>query len=435
MIINSLEKLCDVLEVPQLGAKRIAGFSIDSRTIKEGELFCAIIGERHDGHEHFEEAVKRGASALLVERKVNSSVPVIVVESVEHALKKAASEVYRGSKVKGIAVTGSNGKTTTKEFMAQLLEGAFKTPGNANSQVGLPLALLNGLRGNEPYAILEMGMSKPGEIANLVKVAPPHVAVINTVSYCHAENFPLLKDIAKAKAEIFSHESTIHKLYHRPIEMLLSKELSGAIPFDLNAKELPFTIVCEQGHYYFYEQGQKHDLGSIPFREEHLLHNLLAALAGLSLAGVPIERVLTKISQLKLPEKRFQLVQKQGALYVNDAYNASPESMKAALKSLPKPIGFGKRIGVLGSMKELGKFSENCHREVGKFSLQVLDELICFGKECAPLVDEWKKAGREVYFTEDFDELKSRLSHIVKRDDVVLLKGSNSNQLWKLVEE
>jgi UDP-N-acetylmuramoyl-tripeptide--D-alanyl-D-alanine ligase len=255
------------------------------------------------------------------------------------------------------------------------------------------------------------------------------------VSYCHAENFPLLKDIAKAKAEIFSHESTVHKLYHRPIEMLLSEELSGAIPFDLNAKELPFTIVCEQGCYYFYEQGRKHDLGSIPFREEHLLHNLLAALAGLSLAGVPIEKVLTKISQLKLPEKRFQLVQKQGALYVNDAYNASPESMKAALKSLPKPIGFGKRIGVLGSMKELGKFSENCHREVGKFSLQVLDELICFGKECAPLVDEWKKAGREVYFTEDFNELKSRLSHIVKRDDVVLLKGSNSNQLWKLVEE
>lgn len=435
MIINSLEKLCHVLEVPQLGEKHLSGFSIDSRMVNGGEVFCAIKGEHHDGHDHLLAAVKRGASALMVERPVESSVPVIVVESVEEALQKAATEVYRESKVKGIAVTGSNGKTTTKEFIHQLLEGAFKTPGNANSQLGLPLALLNGLRGDEAFAVLEMGMSKAGEIANLVQIAPPSVALINTVSYCHSQNFTHLKDIAKAKAEIFSHSDTVHKLYHRPIEMLISEELFGAVPFNLNDEKLPFTICVEAGRYFFCEHGRKWPLDHLPFKDEHLLHDLLAALAALTLAAVPFEKVLPKISGLKLPEKRFQLVQKQGALYINDAYNASPESMKAALKALPKPIGFGKRIGVLGSMLELGKFSDACHREVGKFSLPILDELLCYGKECEPLVEEWKKAGRDVYWTEDFNNLKLKLEKAVKRDDVVLLKGSNSKNLWKLVEE
>lgn len=435
MIINSLEKLCHLLGLPRLVEKQIRGFSIDSRTVQEGEVFCAITGARHDGHHHIQEAVERGASAVLVERPVDCKAPVLIVQNVEKALKLTAAYTYRAAKVKGIAVTGSNGKTTTKEFIAQLLEGAFKTPGNANSQLGLPLSLLNGLTGQESYAVLEMGMSKAGEITSLVHIAPPHVALINSVSFCHAENFNGLKEIALAKAEIFSHPATPHKLFHRPVEDLIFECLAGAIPFELNARGLPFTLLLEGSSYYFYHGNRKWRLDDLPFKEEHLLHNLLAALSAICIAGIDLEKVLPKLAYLKIPEKRFQQVQKQGVLYVNDAYNASPESMKAALKALPKPAGVGKRVGVLGSMMELGKFSENCHREIGRFSIPHLDHLICYGEECRPIVEEWKKAGKEVYMADDFRDLQCKLEKLVKRDDVVLLKGSNSKQLWKLVEE
>ncbi|MFV0340796.1 MAG: UDP-N-acetylmuramoyl-tripeptide--D-alanyl-D-alanine ligase [Parachlamydiaceae bacterium] len=412
----------------------LKGFSIDSRTVKEGELFCAISGEKHDGHDHLDEAVRKGAAAVLVERQLHCSIPFVVVNSVQRALQQAAQHAYAQSRVKGIAVTGSNGKTTTKEFIYQLLEGAFKTPGNANSQLGLPLALLNGLKGSESYAVLEMGMSTAGEIAKLVQIAPPQVAVITTVSYCHAENFKGLKEIAAAKAEIFSQSETEHKLYHRPIEKLIPEMVKGAVPFELNNVKMPFTLLSEKDGLYFVDHGKRHLLQDLPFKEEHLLHDLLAALAAVCLAGASMDKTLARVSQLKLPEKRFQPVQKLGALYINDAYNASPESMKAALKALPKPLGRGKRIGVLGSMMELGSFSEECHREVGKFALPILDQLICHGIECKPLVDEWKKAGREAQITNDFEELKVWVEKSVVKDDVVLLKGSNSKQLWKLIE-
>ncbi len=430
MIINSLEKFCRLLNAPWPKELSLKGFSIDSRTVKEGELFCAISGEKHDGHDHLDEAVRRGAAAVLVERPLHCSIPVVVVNSVQRALQQAARHAYAQSKVKGIAVTGSNGKTTTKEFIYQLLEGAFKTPGNANSQLGLPLALLNGLKGSESYAVLEMGMSTAGEIAKLVQIAPPQVAVITTVSYCHAENFKGLKEIAAAKAEIFSQPETLHKLYPRSIE----KMVKGTVPFELYNEKMPFTLLSENDGLYFVNHGKRYLLRDLPFKEEHLLHDLLAALAAVSLAGASMDKTLARVSQLKLPEKRFQPVQKLGALYINDAYNASPESMKAALKALPKPLGRGKRIGVLGSMMELGSFSEECHREVGKFALPILDQLICYGIECKPLVDEWKKAGREAQITNDFEELKVWVEKSVVKDDVVLLKGSNSKQLWKLIQ-
>jgi UDP-N-acetylmuramoyl-tripeptide--D-alanyl-D-alanine ligase len=434
MIINSLEKFCHLLNAPYPKNLPLKGFSIDSRTVKEGELFCAISGEKHDGHDHLDEAVRRGAAAVLAERLLHCSVPVIVVNSVQRALQQAAHNAYAKSRVKGIAVTGSNGKTTTKEFICQLLEGAFKTPGNANSQLGLPLALLNGLKGTEPYAVLEMGMSTAGEIANLAQIAPPQVAVITSVSYCHAENFKGLQEIAAAKAEIFSQPETQHQLYHRPIEKLIPEMVKTAVPFELYNEKMSFTLISEKDSLYFVDHGQRHLLLNLPFKEEHLLHDLLAALASVSLAGAPMEKAMERISQLRLPEKRFQSVQKQGALYINDTYNASPESMKAALKALPKPSGRGKRIGVLGSMMELGKFSEECHREVGKFALPYLDQLFCYGIECQPLVDEWKKAGRQVMMTENFEELKAWVEKSVVKEDVVLLKGSNSKQLWKLIE-
>ena len=405
------------------------GVGIDSRKAAPGQLFFALKGERVDGHDFLGEVAARGAAAAVVSEGyagVDFGMKLIRVSDVLASLQWLAKEVLaqRGTRVVG--VTGSVGKTTTKEFIATLLAGRYrvgKSPGNSNSQVGVPLSILNG-SGEEEVLVLEMGMSGAGEIAKLVQIAPPEVALITKIGLAHSEFFPTgLEGIRAAKAEIFSHPHTRVGIVPK------DSGIEGRKTFALGDISADYGLCGDR----IFEEGKEVYGVHLPFMASHLRENFLGAAAVARNLGMSWEEIGEQTQLLKVYPMRFERKEKNGVVYINDAYNANPISMRAALMNLPKPVEGGRTIAVLGEMKELGPFSKPSHQEIGKLALQVVDQLICLGKECEPMVEMFQQAGRPVDHFLDIEALRSHLAAVIKEGDVVLLKGSNSNGLWRLL--
>jgi len=426
----------------QLGSQVISGICVDSRLLLPNQLFFALKGAKSDGHSFLHEAIARGACAAVVskESQVQSNeIPLIHVDDPLSALQTLAKNVLESRETKVVAVTGSLGKTTTKEFITTLLSQKYHvvgSPGNSNSQIGLPLAILNHSRGNEEYLILEMGMTHPGQLKNLIQIAPPDIAVITTVELVHACNFDSLQDIVKAKSEILGHPKTRFGIIPRDVEGFQAMSQSGF------CKKISFSVKNSNADYYLELHNNKVQIvapdGTVVLTApkipgKHNLHNFLAAVAVARSLNLSWEEIQDGIPVLALPEKRMQQVDMKGIIFINDSYNASAVSMKAALESLPQPKHGGKKIAVLGEMRELGKFSDSCHREVGEAALKHVDQVLCFNSGCKPIVDIWEDAKRPVGLYTDFEELVTALKGTVKAGDVVLLKGSNGNGLWRLL--
>lgn len=400
------------MEIPFFG-HLIKRFCVDSRSILPGDLYVALPGQKVHGEDFVQEALDKGAALALVSKGYlgKKSKDLICVENVLETLQMLAKDVFEKARPKFvIAITGSLGKTTTKEFIASLLEEhftVFKSPGNANSQVGLPLSILNGFDHQE-VAVLEMGMTHPGQIKKLVEIAPPDIALITKVALVHAENFSSLDDIIETKGEIFWHPST----------------QVGIFPAEL--KGYCFSGTCVK------ETFSLEDLQfSPPFSEPHLLHNLAAA-QKVALTVKPDMHL--QFEKLTLPDMRMQKIKKKGVLFINDAYNAAPDSMIAALKSLPAPDLGKKRIAILGQMRELGRFSEECHRKVGIEALSCVDALICYGEECRPMVEAWETSEKPFWLFHEHAPIVDCLKSFVESGDVVLLKGSNSTKMWTILD-
>lgn len=436
--IASLQELAELLCLPGVKNAPVKGFCFDSREVKPGDVFCAIKGAKNDGHDFVEIAFEKGAVAAIVEKNCSAPNPLFVVQDVTGALQKLAQGVLERSRPLIVAVTGSVGKTTTKDFIGTLLEGRFrvwKSPGNNNSQLGLPVAILNSFNGTETIAVVEMGMTHPGQIEKLVQIAAPDIALITQVLPVHIANFSSLADIAKAKAEIFSNPKTQLGIYHREIDNLL--DLSDGLPkkkFSLNDASVEFSLKRQGNTLILLEEGKSYPLGEFKLPGDHNLHNLLAALGVARAAGLSVGEIRSKIPFLTLPRQRMEKVEKKGVIFVNDSYNACVASVKAALRCLPEPKNGGKKIGVLGSMLELGAFSDRSHRDVGEDALAFIDYLICHGAECLPMVEVWKAKGKNVEEIGDHEAIAERLRSLTKEGDVILLKGSRSKAMWKVME-
>lgn len=440
---DTIKKLCSFFNQNLNFDQTIKGFSVDSRKVEPGEVFCALKGERVDGHLFLEEAKQRGAVLGIVDKsyKGSSSLPLLTLEDVLTGLQNLAREAIAARGVKIAAVTGSVGKTTCKDFISELAKARFKiskSAGNSNSQIGLPLTILNNTTGDEEWLILEMGMTEAGQIKKLVEIAPPTIALITQVALVHSSNFASITDIAKAKGEIFSHPKT--KLGLLPYEIedyeILSK--LGTCPkssFSLSSEKAD-RYLKKAGREFFLHQ-KKQVLGpfSFPIIGEHHEHNFAAALSCALELGLTEEEIKQRVPFLELPEKRFQFIEKRGVLFIDDSYNASEISVKAALKHLPTPSKKGAKVAVLGSMLDLGNFSLECHRRVGVEALKYADKLFCFGKECHPMVEVWHNERREAHLFDERNALMDALRSSLKEGDVVLLKGSRSKQLWKVLEE
>lgn len=450
MELATLDQLIHLLNLPAqtcMKNKSFKGFSVDTRTIKPDEVYVALQGERVDGHSFLDEAYAKGAAAALVSKQYqgphtqHTQLPLIQVEEPLHALQELAKKVIERRQTRVVAVTGSLGKTTTKEFINSLLRVKHRvavSPGNSNSQVGLPLTILNHTTGDEEVLILEMGMTHPGHLTRLVQIAPPEVALITKVALVHACHFNAIEEIGWAKAEIFSHPKTRLGILDREINNFHDLCRIGS------CHKLSFSSTCSEADYYVDIQtnsvhasleGHKILLEPLKLPGRHNWHNFLAASVVARHFNVSWEEIKLAMDDLELPPKRLQLIEHNGVLFLNDSYNAAEPSLMAALDTLPRPVKEGKKIAVLGSMMELGKFSEDCHRRVGQFALTCVDRLYCLGAECQPIYEVWKSAGRPIELFENRADLVAALRKALKPDDVVLLKGSRSKELWKVLEE
>ena len=392
---------------------------MDSRHAKPGNLFFALKGERTDGHAFLEDVAKKGCSAAVVAKNYDGpdyGLVIIRVDDVLHTLQMLAKSVLEESTSRIIAVTGSLGKTTTKDFIHSLLKHKYRvaaSPGNYNSQIGLPLAILNHLKGDEEFVILEMGMTEAGQINKLVNIAPPEIAVITTVALVHAENFDSLKEIALAKGEIFSHPKTHVAIMHREMEFYEELTQIGT------CRKIPVVSRSCQ----------------LAVQGVHNQQNFMVAATVVHVLGMEWDEIENASQSLTLPERRLERVERQGVLFINDSYNAAVPSVKSALASIPQPGPGGRRIAFLGTMPELGKFSDQCHREVGEFSLNCVDKMYCLGLECQPIYETWKKAKRPVLWSIERAELVESLSNELREGDVVLLKGANKLRLWEVIDD
>lgn len=417
------------------------GVAVDSRSISPGNVFFALPGEKVDGHAFLHEAAKNGAAAAVVQQGYGGQdygLPLVRTADVLGELQQLAARFAEKSRAKIVAVTGSVGKTTTKRLIADLLKNRFAvaaSPANYNSQIGIPLTILNHTTGKEDVWVLEMGMTEPGNIAKLVAIAPPALAVLTKVALVHSEHVPSLSAIARAKMEICSHSATSTLVCDHEIKLCYA-DLFADYP---SVRPVTFSTVCKDADFFWDAEAEAmdiagHCLGTFPLTGKQHKHNLLAAIVTARLCGLKWEDAAQKIPELTLPERRMEVTQKKGVTFVNDSYNAAPVSVVAALENLPEPKQGGRRIAVLGQMLDLGQFSEEGHREVGNCALKCVDEVFCFGKECRPILQCWESAGRTASLTENQSELKMALSQTVKPGDVVLLKGSCANQLWKVME-
>ena len=422
----------------------VSSVAVDSRLIQPGGLFFALRGAKVDGHRFLQEAAQKGACGAIIRSdftgEIPKTLPVIRVEDPLLALQDLAKARVHEVGARVAAITGSVGKTTTKEFARTIFSASCPmaaTRGNNNSQIGMALCLLNDLCGDEKWLVVEMGMSEAGEIRRLTEIIPPDIALIASIAPVHAEFFESTEQIAQAKAEIFEHPATQWGLFNADAPYSQILRAAGACQkrsFSLRGDpEAYWTMQVCDGTISVREGKEWVELPCPIFPAPHVYDNLLAAIALARTALIPWEALRRALPNLQLPKRRLEMVQKDGVLFINDAYNACELSMLAALDVLAGHAP-ARRIAVLGQMNELGPLSEECHRRVGERALESADLLFCLGNGCRPIVDAWRSAGRPCSWASSLHELMERLQEELTKGDVVLLKGSRSNELWKCVE-
>ena len=436
------ENFCNWLRIKEgllEPSQTITGVAIDSRDVRPGNIFFALTGAKTDGHRYLAQVKALGASLAVVNHEFTGDdygLPLIRVPNTLKALQMAAHGfVSSGSRAQVLAITGSLGKTTMKGFVTQLLRSTYKvstTSGNKNSQAGLALALLNETDGTEDYLVVEMGMTEPNQIKTLTEIVPPDIALITSIALVHAENFPSLQEIARAKAEIFSHPKTQHVIVNR--DTACSDFLLGLCTCKKETYSVKESLQVSPEGIAFTERGDVFALPYVHFPASHVYVNLLGAITAARACHVSMDAIIATLPSLRLPERRLQEVQKDDILFINDAYNAAELSMKGALEAMRERVVAGRKIGVLGHMAELGQFSNECHQRVGAFSIDCVDELFCFGKLCGPLYEEWKVAQKPARWFLDFDELMHELRKTALPGDCVLVKGARSLALERVVE-
>lgn len=415
---------------------QIINYQLDSRYVKEGSLFFALPGEKVDGHSYLSEVRSKGGVAAVVSKEYagpDHGLQLLAVEDVGTALRDLARQFLVEKPARVVGVTGSVGKTTTKECVAALLGAKFRTgksPASYNTKITLPLTLLN-VEGDEEVLVLEMGASEPGDIRRLIEIAPPEVAVLTKVALCHVEKYPGgLPQILEEKTAIFSHAATKFAVFDHALQLQLPMERAS---FSLEDPTADYFLSIAGTQCVVDERGVRAHAFDLPFRERHILHDFLASVAIARRFGLSWDEIQQRVPLIERPKMRFERFEKNGVLFINDAYNANPESMRAALFSLPEPKEGCKRIAVLGTMKELGPFSEPEHREMGRFAQKYVDHLIVFGDEAMPLYEGFQEVKKPAEHYLHLSQVAARLQELMSPGDTVLIKGSRSLQMENLL--
>ena len=426
----------------------VSRVSTDSRTLQAGDLFVPLRGENFDGHKFIQQAAERGAVGAMVEEKWNGKAPqnfaLIRVPDTLIAYQTLATHYRASLPLKVIAITGSNGKTSTKDFVAAVLARKFrvtKTEGNFNNHVGLPQTMLAAKRDDE-IAVWEIGMNHPGEIAALAKLAAPDIGIITNVGVAHIEFMGTREAIAEEKgalAEAIAATGSLILNADDPFTESISKRtrakilLAGiengsvrAVDITQSATGSEFTIL----------EGAHRCRAQLPVPGIHMVQNAMLAVAAGRVFGVSIEECAVGLASTPLTKARLQIREISGIQFIDDSYNANPDSMKAALRTLVELDSDGRRIAVLGEMGELGAESEHGHRDVGEAAAALrIDELIAVGPIGASIAHAAEKAGlKNSVAVNSQEEAAELLEKSAAPGDLVLIKGSRSARMERVLE-
>lgn len=444
-----------VMEAPpnlsEAGAWVAHGYSIDSRTIAPGELFFAVRGERFDGHDFIVAAFERGAIAAVVSHARAASLPddalsgpLLIVEDTHLALQSLAAHVRRRWGKRIVAVTGSAGKTTTKEAIATALAARFnvlKSRGNLNNAFGLPLQLLR-IESEHEYAVVEMGMNHPGEIAALARIAAPDWGVVTNVGTAHIEGFPDGQaGIARAKFELVAALPSTGVAFLNCDDVYVSqfgRDFAGrAVYFGAGPCADPQILeVKEDEHGLDIRFRSADHEGSLTLRMPggHNAQNAMAALAVAIEAGVEVDAAAAAISALQPGDKRGQIISLAGATILNDSYNSNPEALRSMIRSLAaRPAR--RRILLAGEMLELGEHAPALHSSCGKAAAEArIDYVVGVRGNAEHLASAACANGAASLFLPDAEAAGRWLSNNLREGDVVLVKGSRGVHLERALE-
>ncbi|WP_343223203.1 UDP-N-acetylmuramoyl-tripeptide--D-alanyl-D-alanine ligase [Mesobacillus maritimus] len=454
MIQKSLAEIAAMIKHETEGSAikdvSVEGVTIDTRKIEEGNLFIPFKGENVDGHRFVEDAINKGAAAALWQKDVPNPpthLPILIVEDTLIALQELARNYRQQLNVKVLGITGSNGKTTTKDMVASLLGQEFqvqKTEGNFNNHIGLPLTILR-LKEETEMAILEMGMSSRGEIEFLSKLAQPDAVIITNIGESHLLDLGSREAIADAKLEIILGLQNEGLIVYHGDEPLLQERLSS---YDGNGQLRTFGRSTQNDLYPVeitqtsagntFTTNRSGVSFHLPVLGTHNVLNALASMLAAEFFGVSYEKMNGGFASLKLTNMRMELVEgAAGINIINDAYNASPTSMKAAIELISNLDGYERKILVLGDMLELGPLEEKYHYQIGSsLDADKIDYVFTYGKLGAYMAEGAKEVLGEdrVFSYEDKEMISNKIKQLVRPNStLVLVKASRGMKLEEVV--
>ena len=417
--------------------KEIKAVSTDTRKIEEGTMFIALKGENFNGNNYVLDAFNKGAKIAIVDEvkcdlnELKEDVALIKVQNTGRALMDLAKFYREKLGLKVVGITGSAGKTSTKDLVAAVLSDkykVFKTKGNFNNEIGLPLMILE-LDSTYDVAILEMGMRGLGQIKELAEIASPDLGIITNIGISHIEILKTRENILKAKMEIATFFDKNNTLV-----VCGNDDFLGALPeaeykivktgvgenFKIGAKNIALEELSSKFTVY---DGEKEEEFSLDMPGEHNISNLMLGIAIAKELGVSFEEMKRGLKNIEATSMRLELIKKDGFSILNDCYNSSPVAVKSAIDVM-KNIEGKRRIAVLGTMRELGHKSEEAHMEIGKYAKENgIEKVLCFG-DFSENIKEGYGEGCTVY--ENKEELIKDLLNIICEGDIILVKASRS---------
>ncbi|NLU49519.1 MAG: UDP-N-acetylmuramoyl-tripeptide--D-alanyl-D-alanine ligase [Syntrophomonadaceae bacterium] len=435
-------------------ALAIRGVSLDSRKVRDGNLFFALQGENHDAHDFVAEALLRGAAAAVVSRPVDlpkevGTCGLLRVKDVRSALQDLARWHRDKFRIHVVAVTGSVGKTTTKDLVAACLESRFKTlktEGNYNNEIGVPLTLL-GLEDSYRACVVEMAMRNRGEIAQLADIAHPTCAVIINVEPVHLETLGTMDNVAEAKCEVLKYIGNdgfavingdnrllVETAARYPVRKLTFGKAPGCdfrlreVRSTSNGCEINASILGENHSFY------------LPVPGTHLAYNVLAAVGTALQLGVGLESIRKGLQGFSPSSRRMNIKTGAGGMtIIDDCYNANPVSMQAALQALTDIAGgSATRVAVLGDMYELGSFEMQGHQQVGRLAAELgIEHLVAVGTNARYMVEAAVEAGMDEERARHFPDKRSALEYlgsVLNKDAVILVKASRGMKMEEIVQ-
>lgn len=430
----------------ELLEKEIAGVAIDSRKIEKDYLFVPIRGERVDGHSFIPQVMEKGALVTLSENELaDASFPYIKVDSTEMALKEIAAFYRNALDIKVVGITGSVGKTSTKETIASVLAQKYnvlKTEGNFNNEIGLPLTIFN-IREEHQIAVLEMGIDHFGEMHRLASISQPDICVITNIGLAHLEHLGSRDGILKAKTEVFDHLkpnatvilngdddklSTVSEVQDKSPVFFGLADTNGAYAdniVSLGLRGTKCTLHLSLGEVEVH----------IPVPGSHMIYNALAgACAGIAL-GLTLEEIKAGIETMKTISGRLNLIDTGSLLIIDDCYNANPISMKGSLDVLA--TADGRSVAIMGDMFELGENEKELHYNTGVHAAEIGIDVICCVGQLSKEAYTGAKAtasGSAVLYFETRDEFLEKIHYVVKKGDTILVKASHGMDFPKIVD-